>query len=54
MKVQARVEKELFKAVDKKETLKNGYSASDVLENAERIKVLKWVLSDKIDDLDEI
>ncbi len=53
MKKQARIEKNLFEAINKENSL-NGYSASDVLENAERIKVLKWVLSDKINDLDEI
>ena len=56
MKVQARVEKELFRAVNKTKKLKLGYSSSDILEkleNAERKKVLTWILSDLDRDLDD-
>jgi hypothetical protein len=38
IKVQVRIEKELFREVDKTEKLKLGYSSSDLLKNDERIK----------------
>jgi len=51
MKVKARIEQALFKAIDEKGKLKNTLSLSNILKNDERIKVLEWVLSDKIDEL---
>jgi len=54
MKVRARIEKELFRAVDIKDKLKLKPSSSDILMNKERIKVLTWILSDLDKDLDEM
>jgi len=51
MKVKARIEQALFKAIDEKEKLKKSFTSSNILKNDERIKVLEWVLSDKIDEL---
>lgn len=52
MKVQTKIEKELFRATDTKNKL-NDYMPIYTLVNAERIKVLTWILSDLDKDLDE-
>ncbi len=52
MKVQARIEKELFRAIDNTEKTKKEHHSAEILQNAERIKVLTWVLSDLDEDLD--
>lgn len=52
MKVQEMVEKELFRATNTKNKL-NDYMPIYTLVNAERIKVLTWVLSDLGKALDE-
>ncbi len=54
MKTKKIIEKEHFKAINKKELLSMKSSGFDVLKNSERIKVLEWILSDKDDDLYEI
>ncbi len=52
MKVQARVEKELFRAKDKVSNTKETQRFL-LVSIAERIDVLEWVLSDLDNDLDE-
>jgi len=54
MKIQEKIEQNLFKAINRKEILNLKSSGLDIIRNKERIKVLEWVLSDKIDDLDVI
>ncbi len=53
MKVQAKIEKELSKAIDRKDNLKEHMTTENILMNYERIKVLEWILSITNKDLDE-
>jgi len=55
MKVQARIEKELFRAQERYEHMKSSSTRiENLIRTAEKIKVLTWVLSDLDKDLDEI
>lgn len=53
MKVQARVEKELIRATDRKDKLKQYMTSETIITIDERIKVLTCVLSDLDKNLDE-
>lgn len=53
MKVQARIEKELFRAIDNINRNKEYMTSETRLIQDERIKVLTWVLSDLDRDLDD-
>ena len=54
MKVKEEIEKELSKATEQYEQMKGSPTRIETLiRQSERIKFLTWVLSDKIDDLEE-
>ncbi len=53
MKTQESVERELFRATYRKSKLNDDMPIYSMV-NAERIKILEWILSDLDKDLDEV